>query len=419
MTGNHGPTVMQLPHGPDPLDDPLVAAWDAVVRGDPATPAGCDPAESALMRQFHAMESIPPPSDAFFGDLERQLARLAPPAAVQPNSPASHLSTSHRSAGASGAHADRGKRFDFHGRSRRFTSLAAAAALAVLLIAGPLVFYLTHETPSDPPAIPAAVVPPPAMETLVQLNFDPPLWDMPSATAWEQIQFSMFLVDPGASFSTDIPWYTSVDGPLMIVPLSGELIVQPGGPAFVYRQGSSAPVESPAGEPVILGPNDAIAFPSAASATGNNPGSEPVRAIYGIAGVFDDAMTGNIVDAHDVTRVDFSSEAHLMLPGDGASLSIKHLELAPLDTFVYEPESESGWKVIPIYIPLQINDLRVYDGAANGISPGVLADARYASQDLLKYPGPGPHTLINIGEETVDLYFLVIEPYPDTATPSV
>lgn len=416
MTGSLGPTATQLPHGQDPLDDPLVAAWDAVVLGDRSVPADSDPKDTEVLRRFHAMESIPPPSDMFFTDLERQLAHLKASATAQPDAPASVRSVANRAAGTADAHADRGKHSLFAGRSRRFTSLAAAAALAVLLIAGPLVYYLSHVTTSEPPAIPAAVVSPPVMETLVQLDFEPPLWDMPSATAWEQMEFSMFLVDPGASFSTDIPWYTSVDGPMLIVPLSGDLIVQPVGPALVYRHGANAPVESPAQEPVILRPNDAIVFSSATTATGSNPGSEPVRAIYGLAGVFDDAMAGSLVDAHDVTRVDINYEAHLLLPSDGAALSIRHLQLAPLDTFVYE--LEPGWKLIPIYTPIQINDLRVHEGSASGLSPDILADAGYASLDQLKYPGPGPQTLINIGEETVDLYFLIIEPYPDTATPS-
>ena len=124
----------------------------------------------------------------------------------------------------------------------------------------------------------------------------------------------------GATFSTDIPWYTSVDGPMLIVALSGDLIVQPAGPARVYRDGAAA-TESPAGTPVILGPNDAIAFSSRATATGGNPGSEPVRALYGIAGVYDDAMANSIVDAHDVIRVDINYETHLILPDEGASLA--------------------------------------------------------------------------------------------------
>jgi hypothetical protein len=52
----------------------------------------------------------------------------------------------------------------------------------------------------------------------------------------------------------------------------------------------------------------------------------------------------------------------------------------------------------------------------DGLSPGFDSHLRYASIAKLQYPEPGPHTLVNVGNETVDLYFLVLEPYPDAAT---
>lgn len=411
MIGKYGKTVHEHSGGSGPLADPLVAAWDAVARGQQATPPGSDPADTALLWNVRALESIPLPTDAFLADLEYRLTQLAPrpAAAMATATPATwdaRLAPFPRRRIPSTQPAS----------SRGFLSMRiAAAVLALLLVAGSLVLYLTHANSSEPHSIPAAVATPPAMETLAQMDLSGTLWDMPAPADWEQIEFSLFLVDPGATFSTDTPWYTSVDGPMLIVALSGDLIVQPAGPARVYRDGAAA-TESPAGTPVILGPSDAIAFSSRATATGSNPGSEPVRALYGIAGVYDDAMEGSLVDAHDVTRVDINYEAHMILPEEGASLSIARLHLAPLDTFVYE--WEAGWRVLPMYMPLQINDLRIYDGAADSLSPGILADAHYASLDRLKYPDPGPHTIINIGDETVDLYFLIVAPLADSATPT-
>lgn len=294
----------------------------------------------------------------------------------------------------------------------------AAAMFAVLLIAGPLLFQMTHATPSDPPAIPA-VVERPAMATLAQLDFTPPLWDMPVASSWNQMEFSMFQVAPGATFTTDIPWYTSVDGPLTIVALRGELLVQPGGPALVYRETASShePVESAAGESIRLGPNDAIVFSSVATAIGSNPGSEPVQALYSLTGVVHQETTGIGIEPRDITRVDLNYVDHPEpLPGEGASVSIWHLALAPMDTFVYE--IDDGLRLTPVYEPLQINDLRVYDGAIDHLSPDLTGRLHYASLARLKSPEPGPHTLVNVGDETVDLYFMVVEPYPDTATPA-
>lgn len=415
MTGRYGkPPIWRFPVVEFP-DDPLVAAWDAVVRGDRETPAGCDPSDIAVLRQFHTLESIPPPSDAFLADLERQPALLAPQRfeRVATSVPPPHgNATGSRTSPASG-------RLSMpFGSSRRFTSVAAAALLAILLVAGPLVFYVTHKGPSEPPAIPAAVIVPPAMEPLMQMDFAPPLWDLPAATTWNHMEFSMFMVDPGASFSTDIPWYTSVDGPMMIVALSGDLIVRPHGPALVYRAGSDsrAPVESPAEEPVILGPNDTIVYSTADTAAGTNPGSDPVRALYGMAGVFVPGTPMEMLDPPDITRMDSQyGEYFTSLATDGATVSIQHLQLAPLDTFVYELEPD--FHVVPVLAPLQINDLRFYEGAFDGLPPDLGAHSSYVSVGRLEYPGPDPLTLINIGDETVDLYFLIVEPYPDTATP--
>jgi hypothetical protein len=35
---------------------------------------------------------------------------------------------------------------------------------------------------------------------------------------------------------------------------------------------------------------------------------------------------------------------------------------------------------------------------------------RVYSSTQLTFPDPGPHTLFNLGEKTVDIYFLVVEP---------
>ena len=149
--------------GPDPLDDPLVAAWDAVVRGDQATPAGSDPSDTAVLRRFHTLESIPLPSDAFFGDLERQLARLAAHPVARSSAPAmasdfgsrqaTPLTTtsvpwSRQDADGSSAHAARSPHSVPAGAPRRLIWMQAAAAmLAVLLIVGSLVLVFDAGDP--------------------------------------------------------------------------------------------------------------------------------------------------------------------------------------------------------------------------------------------------------------------------------
>jgi hypothetical protein len=434
MTGRYEKTVNRFRGGPDPFEDTLVVVWDAVVRGKPETPMGCDPQDTAVVRRIQALETIPPPSDTFFDDLERQLAGLASQPAVESSTLAAastfeltrkaaitppRVPWPHGDTKSSGAPSAIGRTTAFPGATRRLLSTpATAAVLALLLIAGPLVFYLAHGTPSEPPAIPAAVVPA-EMETVVRFDFTPSLWDMPAASTWDHLELSLFSVAPGASFSTDIPWYTSVEGPLMIAALNGNLGLQPLGPALVYRDGSpsDAPVEQPAGESLTLGPYDAIVLSSAATATGTNTGKEPVLILVGLAGGGGNAALGTLTEPDDLTRVDVNLEEHLSpLPGDGASVSIRHLRLAPLDAFVYD--IEPGLRIIPIYVPMQINDLRIYDGALDPFALDLTGRSHYASRAFLLYPDPGPHTLVNISDDTVDLYFLVAEPLPGTSTPA-
>lgn len=433
MTGQYDKFRMQLLHGPDPLDDPLVAVWDAVVLGEPETPQGCDPFDTSVVRRFQALESIPLPSDAFFEDLERRLAHLTSQTVAEPSVLAAFATTwsdpratprqqrPQEGEERSGARPAPGRNSRFPGVGRGFLSMpVAAAVLVLLLIAGPLVFYLAHETPSEPPAIPAAVAPPPAMETMAQLDFTPSLWDLPAASTWDHMEFGLLTVAPRQTFTpmAAVSWYTAIAGPFMFQVLSGNLIFQPAGPALVYRRGSSAgmPVEYPAGESVTLGPNDAIVISTEAAATGTNPGSSPARILFGLAGMNTDATAFNTGPQSEVEVVDSDvTDLDNLAPGDGASIAIRHLRLAPLDTFVYEKDPDLHIQLV--FVPLQINDLRIYDGALDDLAQTLGQHGAYVTRALLKFPDPGPHTLVNIGDEPVDLYFMVIEPYPGTATP--
>ena len=76
MTERPSETFSGLAFGQDPLDDPLVAVWDAVVGLDTEIPSGVDPDDVVLLRRFHTLYTVPAPSPDFFADLERQLATL-------------------------------------------------------------------------------------------------------------------------------------------------------------------------------------------------------------------------------------------------------------------------------------------------------------------------------------------------------
>jgi hypothetical protein len=393
--------------GSDPFDDPLNMSWDAVVRHERAALPDSDPDDVAFLHRVHALESVSLPSPSFFGELEQRLARLYPPPVTDPAR--LPLGTSQR--------IDRVEvtptRIRSTARNRRWFSMQGAlAALSVMLVASLFVLYqvVPRTSESDPPAIPAATNVEPTMESMVQLDFDSNLLGMPEATTWGYMEFNLIALDPGKSFSTDIDWYTWVDGPSTIMVVSGELTVQPAGPALFYpaNRQDQTPKEIPSGQTVSLGPDDAIVYASVDSAAGSNSGSEPVVAVIGNIGKPSEPGLGPDAGPLDVQNLD----GHFVLgmqppPTAGASISIQRLQLAPFDSFVFEPDAD--WTYLCVFDQFQLPAVRMADGAFDSFSPTVDTHRVYSSTQLT-FPDPGPHTLFNLGEKTVDIYFLVVEP---------
>ncbi len=244
MTGRRSNTFTGLAFGQDPLDDPLVAGWDAIVGRDPGAQSDGDSDDTALLRRFHALDTEAMPSSGFFTDLERTLAAL-PPASVPTRKGVRASKTASFQNARPAAPAPRSI-----SKPHRWTAMhSALAVLSVMLVVSLLVLYQAVPRQSEPPPIPAAIITKPSIETIAQFEFVPPMWDMPEATAWGRMETAIFSVAPATSFTTDLPFYTSVDGPLLLTVLSGELTVTPAGSAHFYpaNQSSKPPVEVSAG----------------------------------------------------------------------------------------------------------------------------------------------------------------------------
>lgn len=93
---------------------------------------------------------------------------------------------------------------------------------------------------------------------------------------------------------------------------------------------------------------------------------------------------------------------------------IRH-EPTPLDSFVFEPDK--NWRYVTAFDPSLRPGLRIYNGALDALSPDVVSRSIFESGQL-RFLGPGPHTISNLGDETVDFYFLVVEDAPDADTPA-
>ncbi len=400
--------VQHSPFGWDSLEDPLNDGWDAVVRRDrPASPdAELD--DVALLRRVHALDATTLPSPNFLGDLEQRLRELYPTPGSTPE-------------GVSRAQLPRFgnppppsmRQIAPPRTHRRIFMPAAMAVLALVLITSLGVRYFALPRSPEPPAIPAATLVEPTMETMVQLDFTPSDFGMPEASTWTDMYFNLIQIDPGTSFTTDTDWYTWIDGPLLIQVLSGELTIHPAGPARFYpdSQRDQNPEEISPGQSVSLGPGAAIYYSAVDAATGSNPGSEPVMALQVSIGHLSVPGTGPDAAPIDIKNLDRQMDWQMDAPPSaGASISIQRLRLAPFDSFVFDPDPESTY--FCVFDPLQMDGVRIAKGALDGLAPNVDTDRLYASTQLT-YPDPGPHTIVNLGDETTNFYFLVVEALPE------
>jgi hypothetical protein len=401
---------MMVPGKQRALDDPLVVAWDAIQRGDHTIPEGVDAANVDMIMAFLASDALPTPRVRFVDHLGQHLSDLENHA---------HLATVDQRIGAHHI-ADKKsrcfqRRFEFGRNSGwRFAPTALALVLA-LGLAGLIVVYWSEPSRSEPPAIPAAVIAAPTMQPLLQFDFDPPMWGMPEGTSWTHMDFSLITLDPGKSFDTNAGWYTSTDGPFLIEVLSGDLEIDPRGPAVVYP-GDHAQQPRPIdpGQLARLGPEDAIVFSVADSALGTNLGGDRVTALFGLTGSEDFSVPGAYTMPSDVSSWEFQAIDDMpVLPTKGAVVSIQRLELLPYDSFIFDPDA--NWHYLPAFDSANLPGLHIADGAVERLSPNTQMTEAFSASSLLAYV-PGPHTLFNLAEKAIVIYFFVVEPYPAQAT---
>jgi hypothetical protein len=409
-------TILGTRFGKDPLDDPIVTEWDAVVGDGPLSDPDWDADRVALLRQFHALDDIPMPSPRFFDGLEQHLAGIAPAQLTLDRQTTDSIDSRKMPRRLSVVAPDR----DNDPRVHRWMRLAAAAAmLAFVSLAGLFVLYRAVPSPSEAPAIPAAIVAQPELQPMMQFDFEPPLWGMPEATSWTHMDLSFVELAPGKSFSTDSSWYTSFDGPFLMVVLDGEVDLQLKGPAIVYpadRTRQPQPIDP--GQTVRLGPNDAIVYSIMDTAIGVNPGTFPAIALFGLTGSQQVARSSPSAYSFppDLGRGDFQYDDEMPSPSTtSATVSMEHLELEPYNSFVLDLDASLTY--MPLFDSTHADGLSIAKGAFDGWAPNVQT-IRISGPSGLRFIDPGPHTLFNLGPEPIDIYFLVIEPYSNLATPT-
>jgi hypothetical protein len=135
-----------------------------------------------------------------------------------------------------------------------------------------------------------------------------------------------------------------------------------------------------------------------------------------VIGKLDKMLPGNSVIPKDVTFIAHEYDKALVptIPTVGATLTLQRLQLAPFDTFVFDPDPDLRY--LPFIDPADSKTLRIEEGALDGIFPNPGAQSIYAGYQL-RYLKHRPHTIFNLGDQTVEFFFLVAEPSPDVATP--
>lgn len=384
-----------------------VECWDAVVRGDMGSAASISPITFGTIQRLRTLDDAIYPDSDFLDRLERDVVGSVP-SASQPIAP-------RPARGSVPATPVKPRWLPGDQRWRTGHWLAAAAIalalLALLLVTRALVFPRTPEQP----AIPAAVLPKPAWEPVVQFDFTAPPWGMADPTTWKHMEACFMELDPGKSFSTDVGWYTDVDGPLLITVFSGEVAITPNGPALFYTSDpSQQPQDVLPGETKLLGPNDTIVYSSADGATGENRGSKPMLGLYGLVGVADPTVPGAFSQPMDVNLSSIRGDETLQpLPESGASVSIQRLELLPFDSFVFDPKE--GSRYFLTFDWPHTDGLRMAAGAIDAWSPDLDVDWIISSTDLTNL-APGPNTFFDLGEKPISLYIITIDPYPPGAS---
>jgi hypothetical protein len=401
--------TQHVPLESDPFDDPLNQSWDAVVGHATAASPAAVADDTAFLRHVHALEAMALPSPDFFGALEQRLRDMYPSPASTPDRdlqgaiPRSSLPQTTP------------KRPLVLPSARPLSFVPAALAMVALLLATSLgLWYFVSPKSAEPTAIPAAAIVEPTMETMVAFDVTPSTLGMPDASTWTHMYFNLIQIEPGGSFSTETDWYVSIEGPLLIVVLSGELTMRPSGPASVYPAGGrdKTPTDIAPGEAVALRPDEAIVYSAVDPATGSNLGSEPVVALQLSIGQLAFSGPGTESGPIDVATLDRQMDWEMDAPAtEGASIAIQRLELAPFDSFVFEPDPDSTY--LAVFDPFGVEGVRLAEGDVDALTPNVDSERLFASTQLT-YPGSGPHTVLNLGAQTATFYFVTLDPLPDS-----
>ena len=416
----------------DPLEDPVVKAWDAYVAGDPrASTRSSKQTFTVIGALDAAMADVEPDSD-FLVSLERKLLGFnvqptvaavatpvrAVPRPVPPSKPPVH------------------RRITAFGQPGHW----AIAALLVLFLAGAAVLaWSKQDEPDSPQTIPAAVdsaandssgdvaglskaspqATPgvhetasspiaagdaPTYETLLDIQVNPKQLNATTPDLWDTMEFEMVSVKPGEGFSTDHPYFTCCAGINVFQILEGSASFIVESDADVYAAGEwSNPSRIPAGTLFTLGEGETVVHVMDQPVIVTNTGPEELVLLRGSGEQFLGPITSLTPDGYHGGgwATDGSMDP---LPGEVVNVSFERIELDPGSLF--HLETTAGERLVG-FSPEADTRLRMLIGDFDAIpadNQGILL----RSYVMDNFP-PGPFTFHNAGDLPVTLYLMRIE----------
>ncbi|CAN5846512.1 hypothetical protein BH24CHL4_BH24CHL4_13190 [soil metagenome] len=400
----------------DPFDDPLVRTWDAVVTGT-AHSGHVDQQALTVLNKLHDSFGGPEIDARFLSRLESQLFGLQSQNGSGSATAASSslIAIRVRGIGRDERESDRPSKLI----RLIIDNLAIAAILAIVLGGLAVTFVSSRPEPESSNPVPAIIdsrdeleqaLNPPSIETLLDITVNPSDFGAPPSTTWEQLDFSLTYLEPGAEYSTDHPFFSCCPSFIVLQVMQGAAEFTAGGPATVYRLGAEGPEPTLAGGIYELARGDSVAFSTSSQATIRNLSQDELQLLNGRAVDFAAVRTTGLppegyrkeplfksptIDPLQTDVVDFRFERVLMNPGS-----------------LFTVESRSNERLFGWYPEQFASPARFLPGDESVFNTGEMGEFLGAQFAVHDFP-EGPYTIFNVDDEPITLHFLhVIESAP-------
>jgi hypothetical protein len=321
--------------------DQLNRSWDAAISAIPSDLPQSNPAELALLRRFHALDTAPEPDAAFVERLGQQL--------TVGNQGQAHIP--HTSA-VSPPLTGRPSQWSRPARGSRLQRWADLAAALVLVFGGALVLWLAQRDVDpeersipavvfgEPPATPAADA---GDAPLLHATFDPA-----SIGATEQEQWTVALeyqlrLESGEAYRQNGP-ESGDNGVSVVVIDRGTFDALSSGPTLYIRKGESAGQEITSNTSITLAEGDAWITSMSDLATAINTSDGPARLVRAAIGEpgdgtnFEFSPPDGYPFAHDPSLPE--------LPSGPVTVDIQQVSLDPGDTHAIEIRADEPYLLV-------------------------------------------------------------------------